>query len=309
MFANNPVNLSGAITFDLLITTPIIYFLIIRKRSIPNTTVVPVFIIGLLIASLIIPLEHQNYLVLVKTWFLPILEIIVLTYLFFTIRKAIRHFKKRTSFGFDFFTAAKDASARIFPQVLAIPVATELSVFYYGFLKWKKRKLEKNEYCYSKTTSTSLLLSVFIFLIILEAFAIHLLVQGWSTLVAWILTGLSIYACFQLLGILKSLSRRPVSLDKDQLILRYGIMSETIIPYDQIEHISSFTKSVDKSEGYAHLSPFKEMEGHNILIEVQSEWTLTGFYGFKKTFHKILLYLDEPEKFKTGIEEKLNPSL
>ena len=37
-----------AITADLLITIPLIYFLLIRKTSVPKTTVVPIMILGLI---------------------------------------------------------------------------------------------------------------------------------------------------------------------------------------------------------------------------------------------------------------------
>ncbi|MEO9871250.1 hypothetical protein [Ekhidna sp.] len=308
LFVENTVQLSMAMTFDLLITTPVIYFLIIRKRAIPKTTIVPVFILGIVTASVILPIEHQYHLSLVKKWFLPLLEVSIVTYVIFTIRKAYKSIKKNGSKGLDFFTAAKDATSNILPKRLVSPFATELSVFYYGFIAWKKRILSENEYSYHKTTSTSMLLGVFVFLILIEAFAVHLLLQEWSTLAAWILTVLSAYGIFQIIGIARSLAKRPIVLQDDQLILRYGIMGETAIPYELIETVSEFKKSVEKNEGYVHLSPFKDMEGHNTLIEVREDVQFFGFYGFKKTFSKLLIYVDEPEGFRAAIEERIIPS-
>ncbi len=307
-FVDDPVNLSAAITFDLLISTPVLYFLTIRKSEIPNTTVVPVFILGIIIASFILPIEHQYYLSLVKTWFLPFLELAIITYVILTIRKTFKAIKKNLSTQLDFFTAAKEASGNILPKKLVIPFATELSVFYYGFVSWKQRKLSKNEFSYHKTTSTRMLLVVFIFLILVETFTVHLLLQRWSTVAAWILSAISIYTIFQIFGIAKSLSKRPISIDKDSLSLRYGVMSDALIPHEKIESVSAFTKSVEKHEGYAHLSSFKDMEGHNILIELKEELILSGFYGMKKTYNKILIYLDEPEKFLEAVQSKFNSS-
>jgi hypothetical protein len=54
--------LSLAITIDLLVTIPFIYFLGIRKTAIPKTTVVPFIILGVIICSFIVPLENQYYL-------------------------------------------------------------------------------------------------------------------------------------------------------------------------------------------------------------------------------------------------------
>ncbi|WP_420318703.1 hypothetical protein [Ekhidna sp.] len=303
-FSEDPISLSYAITFDLLITTPILYFLTIRKSEIPKTTVVPVFILGIVIASIILPDEHQLYVSLVKTWFLPILEISIVTYLIITIRKAIKEFKSAGSI--DFFSAAKDASNKILPKKVAILFATELSVFYYGLITWKSRALQQNEFSYHQNTSTRMVLGVFIFLIIIEATAVHLLLQGWSTIAAWILTILSIYGCFQILGILKSLSRRPIVISKDSINLRYGIMNEAEIPLERIKNIIPFTQPVEKNDGYIHLSAFKDMEGHNILIELKEEMPLNGFYGMKKSFRKLLLYIDQPEAFYEKVEKNLN---
>jgi len=218
LFEEDPITLSAAITFDLLVTTPVLYFLIIRKRSIPNTTVVPVFILGIIISSIILPSENQDYLSMVKLWFLPILELSILTYVIIQIRKAFIQFRKQRSTSPDFFLASKAASERILPTFLVLPFATELSVFYYGLFAWKKRSIQSNEFTYHQSTSTNLVLGVFIFLIMIEAVAIHLLIQGWSTLFAWILTGLSIYGCFQILGILKSISRRPISIEEGSIV-------------------------------------------------------------------------------------------
>lgn len=309
LFTENPDQLALAITFDLLISTPVIYFLIIRKSNIPNTTVVFVFILGIVVASIILPTEHQFYLSLVKTWFLPLLEVTIITYVIVSIRKAFKKIRQNQESTPDFFTAAKKASESIVPnKALSTAFATELSLFYYGFINWKTRELGELEFSYHKSTSTRMVLGVFFFLIIIEAVAVHLLVQNYSTVAAWILTILSIYGCVQILGILRSLSKRPIAIEKDGIILKYGIMNETRIPFEQIVAIMEQTKDLDKEDGLLFLSPFKDMEGLSVLIEVDRTMDLSGFYGFKKTFTRIALYLDEPKSFIEKLNEKITPT-
>ena len=67
--------LNFAITVDLLLIVPLVYFLLIRKSEIPNTTVIPVMIIGLLVGSYFLPQQSQTYLSIFKTWALPVIEI------------------------------------------------------------------------------------------------------------------------------------------------------------------------------------------------------------------------------------------
>lgn len=308
LFLANPSQLSLAITFDLLITTPAIYFLIIRKRDIPKTTLVPVFIVGIVVASIILPNEHQYYLSLAKTWVLPIVEIAVATYLIYTIRKGFKKIKLNQTKSLDFFMAAKNAANDILPKKISTAFATELSVFYYGFINWKKRKLGDSEFSYHQTTSTRMVLGVFIFLIIIETAAVHLLLQNWSTTAAWILTMLSVYTGFQIYGILRSLSKRPISLDGNTLTLKYGLMGHVEISVDQIKSVTAQTRSLDGVEGLVYLSPFKDMEGHNVVIEVNKPKELASFYGFKKVFTSIALYLDEPKEFIERLSKEITPS-
>jgi len=51
-----------AITLDLLLTVPLVYFLLIRKSNIPKTTVVPVMIVGLLIGSTLLPAARNLHI-------------------------------------------------------------------------------------------------------------------------------------------------------------------------------------------------------------------------------------------------------
>ena len=74
-FEIHPNRLSIGITIDLVLTIPVIYLVLIRKSSIPKTTVVPVMIVGMLIGSIILPEENQYYLELFKTCILPIVEL------------------------------------------------------------------------------------------------------------------------------------------------------------------------------------------------------------------------------------------
>lgn len=79
LFSGNDM-LSLAITLDLLLTIPLVYFLLIRKTSIPKTTIIPVMFIGLLVGTYCLPKDNQTYLVLFRNWILPLIELGILTY-------------------------------------------------------------------------------------------------------------------------------------------------------------------------------------------------------------------------------------
>lgn len=304
-FLNGNDTLNFAITADLLLTVPLVYFLLIRKSEIPNTTAVPVMIIGLLVGSFFLPQESQTYLSIFKTWALPVIEISILTFVVFKVRSAIGKYKGLKGTTPDFFNALKSTCYEILPKKLVLPFATEVAVLYYGFINWKTRETNDNEFTYHKKSGTPALFYAFILIIVVETFAIHFLLTRWSLILAWILTALSIYTAMQVFGFAKSLTQRPISINQDSLTLKYGILNEVEIPFADIGKIELSRKSLEKNELTKTLSPLGELENHNVIIHLKKENELVGLYGMKKRFNIIGFHIDEPTEFNERMKNAL----
>ena len=297
--------LAFGITVDLLLTIPFVYFLLIRKTNIPSITIVPFFIFGIIVASILVPKENQYFLNLIKTWVLPLLETTILILVIYKIRKAVKHYKKNTVLTHDFFTALKNVCSEILPKKAVMPFAIEIAVFYYGFIYWKKLLPKENEFTYHKKSGTVTLLIAILFIVAIEASVIHVLLVIWSSVAAWIMTILSLYSAIQIFGFLKSIIKRPISIEGDKLNLRYGILSEAIIDIKDIESIEVTTKSVEFNKETRKLSPFGDLESHNVIIKFNKEQTLIGFYGIRKEFKTLALHVDNNAEFKTRIVRAL----
>jgi hypothetical protein len=303
IFIANPNSLSIGITFDLLLTVPFVYFLLIRKTSIPKTTVVPFLIFGVIICSFILPIEHQNYLSLFKIWLLPVVELSILSFVIFNVRKGIKRYKLIKNESLDFFTTLKSTCYDILPKGIVMPVVTEIAVFYYGFLNWRKRELKNNEFTYHKDSGTIALLIAVIFIVAIETFVIHILVLRWNNTVAWILTFLSIYSAIQILGLLRSMPKRPISIENGRLYLRYGIMNETTIEFNKIESIILSSKDIELTTETRRLSILGELESHNVVIRLKEENTLYGLYGIKRKYKVLALYVDNKVEFQDQLNK------
>lgn len=308
-FPSGSATLSLAITVDLLLTIPLVYFLLIRKSTIPTTTVIPVMIAGLLIGSYFLPKEDQIYLALFKTWALPILEVSILAFVIIKVRSAVRGYKKVKGHSPDFFSALKSTCYEILPSKLVLPFATEIAVIYYGFINWKALEPQSNEFTYHKKSGTPALLGVLIFMIVIETFTLHLLLASWNPIVAWIMTGLSTYTAIQVWGFVKSLSKRPITINKSSLTLRYGILYETEILFSDIEAIKLSKRPLEKNELAGTLSPLGDLESHNMIIHLNREHELAGFYGMKKKFKILGFHVDEPVKFKKKVDNALQQNI
>lgn len=295
-----------AITTDLLLTVPLVYFLLIRKTEIPKTTVVPVMIAGLFVGSYFLPPGNQAYLSIFKIWVLPIVELSIITYVVVTVRRTIKKYKNSKDSTTDFFTALKITCYEILPKVAVIPVVTEISVFYYGFVYWKKRELKDGEFSYHKDSGTIALLVAIILIVAVETVGLHILLLKWSNTAAWILTSLSIYSGIQIFGFLKSMLKRPISIDNNKLNLRYGVMNESTIDLIDIDSVEISSKDIELNDETRKLSFLGELESHNVIIKLKRQNTLVGLYGTKRKYKVLALYVDNKLEFKNKINEALS---
>lgn len=145
-------------------------------------------------------------------------------------------------------------------------------------------------------------LGAIIFLVIAETFIFHLLLQRWSETAAWILSGLSIYSGLQLLGLSRSMSKRPIYVQEDRLELRYGIFGETSVPLSDICKVELTTGELPTGTKIIRLSPLGGLESPNVILYLDSSHVLHRFYGIKRSFDAIALYVDEKEAFVKALQ-------
>jgi hypothetical protein len=146
IFHINPRPISIGITIDLLLTVPLIYYLIIRRTTIPKISVFPFFVIGLLLATVILPSENQLLLDFVKVWILPIIELVLIFFIVKKVRAAIKANQQNREATTDFFTLIKNICSKLLPNYIATFLASEIAVIYYGFIQWRKTNLGRNEF-------------------------------------------------------------------------------------------------------------------------------------------------------------------
>src|SRR5688572_25141020 len=89
-----------ALAIDLLISFPVVYFLMIRKTTVPRITVLPVFFLCFFIASSVlsdgVPLLAYAAIILI-----PAVELVGLTYLGFRIYRTRNVYLRERSTGSD----------------------------------------------------------------------------------------------------------------------------------------------------------------------------------------------------------------
>lgn len=299
-----PSELSLGITLDLVITMPLLYFLIIRKTSISNTTIIPIIAVGLWSTFFILPKEQHHFINFFKLWILPFAEVGIATFIVLKVRKLRKNMSEERKNHSDFIQLFRNASKSIFPKKLIPLLVSEAGMIYYGFIAWRKKPLANGQFSYHKNNTENAMIYGFMLLIFVELFGLHFLLASWSIIAAWILTVLSTYSLLEVWGIARSLRKRPISIIDNQLNLRFGLVSEVDIDITNIQEIRINKKTIDKEDGYLHLGLIPDAETPNILIHLEDTVEVLRIYGFHKQTNKIALFVDEPAKFLEYLEQK-----
>ena len=276
-----------------------VYFLLIRKKEIPKITVASVFVICVLVASAVLPMEHQHLLTQIKTIAIPLVEIGIIAFVSIKARRIIKSLKKNKNQHVDFFDALLIVCSTALPNRIGKVLATEIAVVYYTFSFSNKKTITDNEFTYFKKSGIKTTVWVFIFLIFVETGVTHLLVERWNATVAWVLTFLSLYACLQVFALLRSMDRRLIFINKEEevLNLKYGFFNQTVIPFDQIENVEINRRSLPADNSVVQFSPLGLLDTHNLIIRLKNEHVLNRIYGIEKKYEAVAIYVDEKEKF------------
>ena len=303
VFKKYPDQLSIGLLIDMLLVAPLSYYLIIRNTTISKHTVVRVFTLGLFIATILLRSTHIPLLVFIKTWVAPTIELALVTWMIWKFKRAYQFAKTMQQTAPDFLIHCRTLLKTVFgSEQIGNIISSEVSVFYYLFAKAHKPTDNTNYFTSHKSNNILLLLYTFLFMFLVEAAIMHLLFQLWNHTAAWVLTGLSIYSCLQLLAHLRAIKARPTIVTLTEIMLRNGILGgDVIVSIDMIEHIEFSAKDIIKIDTVS-MAFIKGIENHNVVIYLKKPISVTKAYGIKKTAKVILANIDEPNRFIEVIE-------
>lgn len=305
-FAERPDLMAMASTIDLTLIIPLIYFLCIRKSNFSKITVLPVFVLSMVLASQLIPSDYHQTLTYIQ-YLVPLIELFVIGFIVYNVRKTFKAYdqEKKGKKRQGFLETVNEATLKAYGEgIFASVFATEISVFHYAIIGWNPQiEAPKGErFTYHKESGYFAFLGVVLFALVAETAIFHLLLVQWSNVAAWILTGLSIYSVFFVFGDFNAIRKRPMYFTEDGLMMRVGLRWRAFIPFSEIESVELRIPDKEKEE-FANLIVAGEA---NTVINLKSEVTAKGLYGFKKTFSTLALNMDGRQDFQQQLTEKIS---
>jgi len=301
LFVANPEILSFGITFDMTISIPILYYFLARKGNLPKVLLIPIFMFSLIAAALILPRGHHQFLGLIKYVIFP-LETFITAYLIFKITRVVKDYKRlKPGSGLGFSVVLKECLVKAIGQG-KIPdiLSTEISMLYFGLFAWRRPKQTgENAFTAYKKSGSGSIVGALVFLSLTEILAFHVLFMQISSIAAWIILVLNLYGLIFILADFNATRREPTYIEDEKLYINAGIRWKAVIPFKDIKSVELSNES---SRDKRILRAMTIFSSPNLVIVLEKTHRADGPYGIRKNFDKILLNLDEPQRFKQFLE-------
>ncbi|HEX6042163.1 hypothetical protein [Longimicrobium sp.] len=308
LLAAAPRALSAAITIDLLVTVPLLYwFLAVRRARVPAVTLLPVFLVSLAAARLILPEGYEGWLGLASLTVLPLVEVAVMGVAAVRTRRMVRRMRA-TPREADPFDAFRDALEEMMGSpALAHAVAAEVMLVWYALLSWRSApRVAPDETAFTNDRRTGAMgvMSGLGMATTLEGAVVHVLVAHHDDRLAWVLTALSAYTLLWIVGFARALRLRPVTLGPRAARVRVGMIWDVAVPSSAIAAVDASPRAgIDReTPGYLHAAFVGTPQ---TVVTLREPVDAIGLYGWRKRgIERIGVYVDDPVAFRAELTRR-----
>ncbi len=172
---------------------------------------------------------------------------------------------------------------------------TETLLIYYGVFGSFRRTPATNpdvfSYHHLQDAGTSLAL---VCIIVLETVPLHFLVQQWSAVAAWLLTGLSLYTLLWLLGDYQALRLKPIRFTATHLRLYAGLRWQANIALEDVA-------ATAPADAASHTC-FNSSSKPQLYLHLKRPVPVFGLFGRRTDVTCIGVQVDDPERFRARCE-------
>ena len=290
------------ITLDLVVVIPALYyFMVLRPRKSSPLYLVPCFAACIAVAAKLIPAaEHQTLLSLKRLS--PMLEVFVLAALAARFREFYRSYREAKRSAVYFTDALFSGFQKALSDRAVFIIAfVEFFLIYFSFAGWFLKppavQEDQRHFTYHRKSGYVSILGILMFVLIVETFALHMIVMRWSVFAAWILTVVSLYSALWLVGDYHAIRVHPIIVSPERLYLRTGLRWRADIPLENVEGVEIGSARNPKAADYLRASILWPRA--TLLLKDPIE--IHGLFGRKKTAKRIGLSVDDPEALKAAL--------
>ncbi|WP_134684783.1 hypothetical protein [Brevibacillus migulae] len=303
------------VLFDCMIVIPLLYwFLMIRKTGKPFVRLLPLPLLGGLVAWLILPVQ-MRHVVWNAVWPIELLIITVeVAFLFYELRllfRVIRRFREVSKTMEDSAEAIRVSMHKEIGDGKIASVLLHDAIFLYFLLfSWRRKPMmtpsrrdDIQLFTYHKNTNLLIYTAMITKIILIESIAVHFFIQQWSSLAAWILTFADLWLLAVLWADCRASYIQPVRIKEDKLILRYGLRIQGDIPLTMISAVG-YCKDGAYESGKEAITPI--LGTANVRIDLHQPVRVEGLLFLPRSVKTIYLAMDEPEQFIRDVSSRIS---
>lgn len=309
-----PENTNGIVIgslIDLTIVAPVLF--LIWKRKLSWRYLIVLMGSGLILARLIIPMEYlAPYKALTWVGFgiegvAVLLELLLFVTLFIYLPKILRTVKKSQLPLLFSFSNAVEEKVKKHPIIRV--VCSEMLMFYYAFGIWRKKPQHRNNtFTLDKNSSYIAFQVMMIHCIVIETIGIHWWLHEKSLILSVILLVLNIYTVILLLGDIQAVRFNPLQVEHDRMYVSLGLMKRMEIRWEDIaEVIEEREKLEQKLSKNAIEFAARDFEKiyPTVILKLKQPVKATLLMGIKKEYEQVAIRVDDAERFKEVLKEKV----
>lgn len=295
-FAVRPA-LPAAVTFDLLVWPPLLfYLLVVRRYRLPVSLVGAVFAAMLALSQQMLPVGQQAYLHGAK-YLLPIIEVATGALLLLKIRGLRQAYQQARASTPDVTANLAAACTAVFHRPFEALVF-EAALWYHALLSWRavpRYMAGGQSFSGHQQSGFSALLLTLAVLTVVEGAVAHLLLVRWSTQVALVALLLNAYTLIGAIGHLRAvqLGASVQLLASGELLLRAGLVWRVAVPLIQLRSVIRITDAPAPKANLLNMAK-PLLAPANLLLTFNGPVTIAGPYGLRRTVQQITVYVDDP---------------
>ena len=293
-FAQHPDVMAWAVTFDLTLTVPLLYWLlVVRTGRARPLTIAPVFLLSMALAAVLVPKGQQAFLRDLRLLGVP-MELLLLGALGYRVFRASRE-RSTSSDPYERILSASRVLAG--DGRAAEVIASEGATMYYALFCWRKQaSSEERTFTVHERSGWGTVVACILVLLVAESIGLHLLVQMWSWKAAWVVTFFDVWGILWLLGDYHALRLRRSSITDDALELRFGLRWSATIPRSNIASVTEVHAEGEwKRPDVLRVAMLEEPRW---LITLREPMTIRGMAGLRKTIRGVALLPDDDEALR-----------
>ncbi len=290
-----------AVTADLVLGIPVLFYLFVsRKNRLSPVTLLPVLLVAVILANAVLPPDSRSYSEQVAT----LVPFAVLALGAVEGVRAYRRTRPHTAYPLDALELTLKGLIGSTPVTTLL--ATELAAWYYSlagwFFRWQRDDPNLIPFSYHHKTPYPMFLAALMPIVLVESVLIHLLIQHWSTTLAWVATGLNAYTLIWVFADFNAIRLNPVLLGPDTLHIRIGLRWHAAVTLANIQEARPITVADKERSDFIGLAVSTD---ERFVLCLNEPVLITGFLGRRRVVRIIGLALDDDRQFLSMLQKSI----